>query len=207
MSFNEPKIRRNVRFDLILESFKFNPKLKKLYVLFGDLNDSLLEKIHLFCPKLESVHFLTNDSINDKTMHSLAKLQDLKSIKISGIPHSVYDITDSGVCSILDGCRAIESINFDCGIDITQLTFDTLIKLAKNSKRKIVFTFYWRRSDEHSKELLEKFDEYSGMQTPKEIPENLIIESKKYVYPGCGTGMKAIIRQYHSKFMDYSFKK
>jgi hypothetical protein len=152
----ESKIRKNVRLDLILESFKFKPKLKKLYVLFGDLNDNFLEKIHLFCQKLESVHFSTCDSINDKTMHSLAKLQDLKSIKISGISYSVYGITDSGVCSILDNYRAIERINFDCSIDITQLTFDTLIKLAKNSKRKIKFSFCWRRLEKHNKELLEK---------------------------------------------------
>ncbi len=82
----ESKIRKNVRLDLILESFKFKPKLKKLYILFGDLNDNLLEKIHLFCPKLESVHFSTCDSINDKTMLLLAKLQNLKSMKISEIP-------------------------------------------------------------------------------------------------------------------------
>ncbi len=192
-----------------MESFKFNPNLKKLNVLYSDLNDNLLENIDLFCPKLESVHFSTCDSINDKTMHSLAKLQDLKSIKISGIPYKVHNITDSGVCSILDNCRAIERINFDCGIDITQLTFDTLIKLAKNSKRKIVFTFYWKQSDEHSKELLKKFNDYSKLKSkiPKGIPENLIIESREYVVGWCGTGRMRIINQYQDKFMEYSFKK
>ncbi len=91
-----------MRFDLILESFRYNPNLKKLNVLYRDLNDNLLENIHLFCPKLESVDFSTCDSINDKAMRSLAKLQNLKSIKITEIPHRVYDITDSGVCSILN---------------------------------------------------------------------------------------------------------
>jgi hypothetical protein len=146
--------------------------LKKLNVLYRDLNDNLLENIHLFCPKLESVDFSTCDSINDKAVHSLAKLQNLKSIKITGIPHEVYDITDSGVCSILNNCKAIEKINFDCGIDITQLTFDTLLKLAKCSNRKIVFTFCWMRSDNHDKELLKKIQRIfeTGIENSKRNP-------------------------------------
>jgi hypothetical protein len=202
-------IKTNIKFDLILESFRFNPKLKKLSVLYSHLNDNLLENIHLLCPKLESVDFSTCDSINDKTMHSLAKLQNLKSMKISGIPYTIHNITDSGVCSILNNCRAIEKINFDCGIDITQLTFDTLIELAKISERKIVFTFCWKQSDEHSKELLKKFNEYSKWKskTRKAIPENLTIESREYVVGWCGTSRIRDINQYRDKFMEYSFKK
>jgi hypothetical protein len=136
-------------------------------------------------------------------MHSLAKLQSLNSVKISGIPYSVYDITDSGVCSILKNCKAIESINFDCGIDITQLTFDTLIKLAKNSERKIKFSFYWLNV------VIRDFTDNSKWkpETPKDIPQNLIIESRKYTVGWCGTGPSMQISGYRDKFMEYSFKK
>jgi hypothetical protein len=183
--------------------------LKKLNVLYGDLNDNKLKNIHLFCPKLESVDFSTFDSINDKTMHSLAKLQNLKSMKISGIPYRVHNITDSGVCSILNNCRAIENINFDCGIDITQLTFDTLIELTKNSKRKIKFSFCYERLEEQNKELFEKFNEYSEWKsnTLKEIPENLIIESREYYVGWCGIGeimaTQQQVSQYREQFIEY----
>jgi hypothetical protein len=152
--------------------------LKKLNVLYSGLNDNLLENIHLFCPKLESVDFSTQDSISDKTMHSLAKLPNLKSFEISGINFKVHNITDSGVCSILNNCKAIERINFYCCIDITQLTFDTLIELTKNSERKIKFSFDWLN------EALFDISKWEP-ETSKDIPENLIIESREYMMHMC----------------------
>jgi hypothetical protein len=130
-------------------------------------------------------------------------------MKISGIPYSAYDITDSGVCLILKNCKAIERISFDCGIKITQLTFDTLIELTKNPKRKIKFSFYWLRFWEHSEELREKFNEYSEWEskTPKGISEKLIIEIREYMVGWCGTGPLMAISRYRDKFMEYSFKK
>jgi hypothetical protein len=193
-------------------SLKNISNLAILNILYSHLNDNLLNNIHLYCPKLVSIELSTTDSITDITMRSLSRIENLKSIKISGIPYSVYDITDSGVCSILNNCRAIRRIIFDCGINITQLTFNTLIELAKNNKRRIKFSFCWKRSEKHSRELFcskssEKFrkDSMEELMSPEDTPENLIIESREYFVGWCGTMMMNEIYQYRKQFSEHSY--
>ncbi len=100
--------------------------LSKLQLFYRSLNEDHLNDIHIYCPNLRSFSVFTEEKITDKTLHSLAKIENLMSVEIRGNT-SINDlITDSGVCDLINNCKYFKSIYFTCQPNISTETLNTL---------------------------------------------------------------------------------
>ena len=183
--------------------------LTHLHILYWNLSDDYLSNIHLYCPKLESIELKTAKSylLSDQSLHYLVKLKQLKRLIIFGPPYRMTKISDSGVCSLIANCRQLNRIEFNCGIAISDPTFEALKQLANSSpKRVIEFKFCWEISSEQRKSLnvKKRLNAVSAARfwpILKELPNNLRITDREYYGENGQKGLRPHqIRHYLDQF-------
>jgi hypothetical protein len=162
-----------------INCFKNCKNLTKLVLTFSLLDDTFLEDINQYLPNLSTIHLSTAQELTDETMFSLSKLIGLKFLKIAKniLKEDTFpEITDSGVCQLLNSCPNIETIVFEGRPDITPKTIETLIKIAKeNPKRNLKFLCSWREDIDFTVEEKAFFTPID-MKSFNDLPQNLIIE-------------------------------
>ena len=184
--------------------------LTHLHIMLRNISDDYLSDIHLYCPQLESIELKTGESVllSDQSLQHLKKLKQLERLVIFGPPFRMTKITDSGICSLIANCKHLDKIKFNCGIRISDRTFEALKQMAnKSPKRLIDFKFCWDRSDAQKNSLIDanklKDAKSAADFWPilNDLPQNLSIINELYYYRGrCGTGRLNIIMHYLDQF-------
>ena len=185
------------------DSFLSLENLQHLKVQYRNLSDEHLEDIENNCPNLRSIELKTMERLSDKALISLSKLKYLEKMTIFGVPYKMSDITDSGVCQLITNCPKIRDIRFECGIQLTPMTFITLNALADSSpKQKFRFAFCWQRTEDQNKEF-DASKRISAHQLWPELrclPENLTIISGEYFVGKCSTRKMSVIDKFERQF-------
>ena len=184
--------------------------LTHLQIMYRNISDEYLSDIHLYCPQLESIELKIAklESLSDQSLQHLKKLKQLERLVIFGPPFRMTNITDSGICSLITNCKHLDEIEFNCGIRISDRTFETLKQMAhKSPKRWIDFKFCWDRSVAQNNSLIDENKLKDAKSAAdfwpilNDLPRNLSINNELYNYRGrCGTGRLNIIMHYLDQF-------
>ena len=166
------------------QSFKC---LSDLYLSYYNICIAFLSDIHLYCPKLESINIKAEAQISDQILYNLKKLKQLKRLIIFGLPYSMTNITDSGICSLITNCKKLNEIEFNCGIRISDRTFQALKQLADRSpKRRIKFKFCWHRYYARKNSLINESKRLNAKSAAEfwpilnDLPNNLRISGNPF---------------------------
>jgi hypothetical protein len=166
-----------------IESLKTCTKLKHLSIRAPYLTDDHFKDIDKHLPQLKSIKIDSNSGITDRTLKTLAKMKSLSKVEVKENEGNPFDeggedfnITDSSVSHLLNGCPLMKEIKFDCYTKLTQTSIDSFIDIAK-SNPKILYNFYFYSINKMD---CDSDDYYSGNVGEKEdnlhIPDNLSLE-------------------------------
>jgi hypothetical protein len=157
----------NTTFDGSVECFK-NLNLKYLQISYKQLSDQFFENIHIFLPNLVKIVINSEAELTDRTIYSLSKLKNLRSLKFLQNLFSYRYITDDSIKELLDSCPMIENIAFNSRPNITNKTIDHLIVTAlKNSRKTINFCCAGNEAE---------FADIDVNNFINKLPQNLIID-------------------------------
>jgi hypothetical protein len=157
----------NTTFDGSVECFK-NLNLKYLQISYKQLSDQFFENIHIFLPNLVKIVINSEAELTDRTIYSLSKLKNLRSLKFLQNLFSYRYITDDSIKELLDSCPMIENIAFNSRLNITNKTIDHLIVTAlKNSRKTINFCCTGNEAE---------FADIDVNNFINKLPQNLIID-------------------------------
>lgn len=187
-----------------LQSLKCLNHLRDINLLCNSISDTDFTDIADRCPKLKSLTIKTMGDISDESLKSLSKLKYLEKLAIFAVPFKVQNITDSGVCQLITDCPNIKTIDFFCGIKITNTSIQKLKTLAKNRKQTIRFSFRWARTEEQYQQLPNLRENHTSadrfMSELKDLPKNLVIHSREYFTGWCGTSSLMEVQEYAEQF-------
>ncbi|XP_054155115.1 uncharacterized protein LOC128953636 [Oppia nitens] len=182
-----------------LKSLQSLTHLTQLSILYTNLSDEHMNEIHDNCPYLQKLKLITRQNLSNESLYSISHLKFLVDLRIYCTPYCVLNITDTGVCQVLNNCQHIRNILFECGVQISQLTLLTLNALANSiPKTAFKFSFCWQRSVD----IGDRYDQWSRLPAHELwpellcLPENLTIVCREYFVGKCGTSMANAVQNY-----------
>ncbi|XP_054157410.1 uncharacterized protein LOC128955761 [Oppia nitens] len=126
-----------------LQSLQAN-RLRELYIVCQTLSDKHFEDIDKYFPYLEKLEIKTLQFLSNTTLESLAKLRQLRSLRIFCKPYCNTFINDIGIHTLLNGCPSLKTVVFKCGLNITEMTIIAVMCWAERSPdRHHVFEYCW----------------------------------------------------------------
>jgi hypothetical protein len=127
--------------EIIAQSFDGCKQLTHLKIICFEMNDNFFKDIDLYLPQLTHLKVGKCKDFTDYAMKSLAKMDKLKVVSFTRFKSRDFEITDSGLCDLVNNCPSIQSINFETKANITIKTINALIELALKKPR-IYFSHY-----------------------------------------------------------------
>ena len=152
--------------------FKSSKNIKFLEINCKTISEQFFEDIDKHLPNLSELRIECESEITDKTITQLSHLKKLRAFYLNKYEENCKNITDESVCSVINGCPALEVLRFRSRPNITDKTIETLICCANTyPKRRIDFECGLSEG-EHNIQIL-SIDIISFLD---KIPENLIID-------------------------------
>ncbi|CAG2110723.1 unnamed protein product, partial [Medioppia subpectinata] len=180
-------------------------QLNSLHILYKNLNDNHFQNINNYCPQLKRLVLKTQQKLSNQTLYSLSKLKSLQLLKIYSTPYKMTEISDDGICCLIDNCPHLRVLTLKCGTTVTETTFDALkSRVNRWPHRLFVFEYCWRRTKEQHSIVWTENEGFVNADRfwPQllSMPENLIIYSREYYTGWCGTGALTEQNEYADLF-------
>ncbi|CAG2119013.1 unnamed protein product [Medioppia subpectinata] len=188
-----------------LESLKAMKQLTSMKIVYKNLNNNCLQDIHEYCPQLNRLVLKTQQKLSNKALNSLSKLKVIKVVEIYSTPYDMTDISDTGICDLIDNCPDLRVLTLKCGTTVTDTTFDALkSRVNRWPHRLFVFGYCWQRTEGQSSQLGQESDHLSKAEIIwpqlQSLPNNLIIYNREYFTGRCGTMSQFEQNRYYDQF-------
>ena len=120
-----------------VECFQYCKSLTTITLYIPSLKEEFFDNIDKFFPNLENFSLICETELTNRLLNTCAKLPSLKGFELDRRHYYHKNITDSGVCHLIQSCKSLEFLRFQSRPDISSKTLDALIthviKYTKNS--------------------------------------------------------------------------
>ncbi|XP_054161584.1 uncharacterized protein LOC128959615 [Oppia nitens] len=118
------------KLDGSVECLKNCSKLRHLVISYKELTEEFFQNIHLFLPNLKIIDIDSDKQMTNKFMESMSKLANLKKIVLRHSSNAHKDMTDEGLCLVINNCSLLQTMVFSARPNITHKTIEVLINSA-----------------------------------------------------------------------------